>query len=251
MTKGDVFRFIILVGIVAGVAAAAWPDIRSGNVWKVWLTPQTVLSAAGIVIGFLIVSWQLKRQHWNTLDNNRRQSQDRLKVEIYAKVAERIEATSIPLHKVSMLPTAFVGELSLRHAALHSGAAGAVPNSTVFPELVKAHQSADESLTALVSLLETYAIAFSDHPDFGPRISQDLHTLNVCTNDFHQAASQFAGSSTSSAVTWPASAADVQILTDLAQSVQRAASSAATTVSALRVVGQNYLLGALFPGHRV
>jgi hypothetical protein len=247
MTRGDVVRLLIVICVALGVAYLAGLDVRAGTGLKKWLTPQTVLSAAGLIVGFVIVSWQLKRQHWNTLDNNRRQSQDRLKVELYSRLADRIEATAVPLYDLGVLPTAFIGELSLRHAAFHEEAATGVPNSRYFPQLLKAHQAAEQSVTALVSVLETYAIALSDHPDFGNRLAAELRSLTICLNDFCQAASQFAGSETSTAVRWLASAHDVQTLTTLAQSVEVAASSLSATVSRLRVAGQNALLGGLFP----
>jgi hypothetical protein len=65
LSRGDWARALILVLVVGFVAALVWPDRKDLHAWR---TPQTVLSVAGLIVGFIIVSWQLKRQHWNTLE---------------------------------------------------------------------------------------------------------------------------------------------------------------------------------------
>src|SRR5262245_45758592 len=70
-----------------------------------WLDPQPVLSFVGFIVGFLFLSWQLRRQHKYALAANQRQAQDRLKVELYDRFAERMEATIPPLSTVGVAAT--------------------------------------------------------------------------------------------------------------------------------------------------
>jgi hypothetical protein len=248
MTKGDVARFFILVGVAAGVAYVAWLDARAGTGLKGWLTPQTVLSTAGLIVGFIVVSWQLKRQHWNTLDNNRRQSQDRLNVELYNKIAERIEATAVPLAEVGNTPTAFIGELIVRDSAARAGRG--VPKSTYFEEMDKARRAAHDSVISLMSVLETHAIVMPEFAVLRTELAQSLLRLNASTHDFRAAAWQFAGPG-SEVHHWPPSEDEKQMLNQLAGAVSPATIAVLGVIWDLRVAGQNQLLGRLFPGQQV
>ena len=88
---------MLLIGL--WVFDLAWFDLSPSRL-RAWLAPQPVLLLAGLVVGFIVLSWQLDRQHKNSIEANRRQSQDRLNLELYNKIAERIEATSTPLVEI-------------------------------------------------------------------------------------------------------------------------------------------------------
>jgi hypothetical protein len=241
MTHGDWARALILAVVVCGVTALAWPDRHD---LKAWRTPQTVLSIAGLVVGFVIVSWQLKRQHWNTLDNNIRVAQDRLKAELYEKIAERIEATAVPLRELTITPTAFVGELALRESA--SADRRHVPPSKYFPKLHGALEEVERTTTALMSIMETYAIVNPEFATFRSRLGECLRHATVAVNDFRELAWQFAGSENLSVIRWPPTDKESKTLSRLASSAESSARSLKTTVSDLCVTAQNYHLGTLF-----
>jgi len=241
MTRGDWARALIIAAVVCGVAALAWPDRHDLRAWR---TPQTVLSIAGVVVGFVIVSWQLKRQHWNTLDNNIRVAQDRLKVELYAKIAERIEATAVPLEDLHRTPTAFVGELVLRQSA--SPDCAHVPPSKSLPKMNKAQEAVDRTTTALMSILETYAIVNPEFSKFRSQLSEGLRHVNVAVNDFHEMAWQFAGSKDVRVLRWPPTDEDSASLDVLASHTRASVTALKKVVSDLCVTAQNYHLGNLF-----
>jgi len=246
MTRGDVVRGLIVLLVVGGVVAVAWPDRRNLSTWR---TPQTVLSAAGLIVGFVIVSWQLKRQHWNTLDNNIRVAQDRLKVELYGKIAERIEVTARPLSGLAMAPTAFVGELVTRNSG--SPDRTHVPPSRYFPQVNKAQEQLDDTVTDLMSILETYAIVAPEFAKFRARLAESLRHAHVAVNDFQEVAFQFAGGKDFGVVRWPPTDADSETLSALATSARSSVRSLKTVVSELCITAQNYHLGNLFTDNRL
>jgi len=243
LTRGDLGRVLIVFLVVVGVVALAWPDRKDGGL-RAWRTPQAVLSAAGLIIGFVIVSYQLKRQHWNTLDNNLRMAQDRLKVELYNKIAERIEATTAPLRVLTVLPTAFVGELVFRNSAAPDRAS--VPPSKNYPKLDTAQRDADRTITALLAVLETYAIAMPNFATFRSRLDDSRRMMHVAVNDFQEMAWQFAGSDNVGVIRWPPTEDDLRILNGLASSTASSAENLTKIVSELCGTAQKYHLGNLF-----
>ena len=216
---------------------------------RAWRTPQTVLSVASVVVGFVIVSWQLKRQHWNTLDNNISVAQDRLKVELYNKIAERIEATAGPLRDLAVTPTAFVGELVLRNSASPDRAS--VPPSKNFPRLNRAQAEVDRTITALMALLETYAIVMPEFAEFRSRLGKRLQMTHVALNDFQEMAWQFAGSEKVSVIRWPPTEDESKILSGLAGSAESSVQALKAVVAELCITAQNYHLGKLFADNRL
>jgi hypothetical protein len=223
------------------VATLAWPDRRDLRAWR---TPQTVLSIAGLIVGFVIVSWQLRRGHWNTLDNNIRVAQDRLKVELYEKIAERIEATAVPLRELAITPMAFVGELVVRESA--SPDRRHAPPSKYFSKLHGTLQEVERTTTALVSISETYAIVNPEFTTFRSRLGEYLRHATVAVNDFRELAWQFAGSENLSVIRWPPTDEESKSLSQLARSAESSARALKRVVSELCVTAQKYHLGNLF-----
>ncbi len=248
MTKGNLARSLWVVALVAGVGDLVWLDL-DGRGFRSWFAPQPILSLVTLIVGFIVLSWQLERQHDNAVEANRRQSQDRLKLELYNKIAERIEATSVPLMEVALLPTTFVGELAVRRSA--SADRKTVPKSKYFWQLEEKHEAASRSITALMSILETHTIVMPEFASFRERLAEALRAVNVAVNDFRQAAFQFAGSPNMAPIRWPPSDDESTMLSQLAASAEWAGVSLTGVVSDLRVEAQNYLLGGLFPGREV
>src|SRR5262245_18939898 len=141
---------ILVLAIVSGIV---WFTQRF-DVKSKWLDPQPILSAATLVLGFLLLIWQLATQDRKSLEANRRQGQDRLKLDIFKAIAERIEATSVPLTQLAMVPTAFIGELIIRKT---SGVA-----SRYQAALQTAPSDASDSITKLIAILEIYEIAMPE-----------------------------------------------------------------------------------------
>jgi hypothetical protein len=155
-----------------------------------------------------------------------------------------IEATAVPLRELTITPTAFVGELALRESA--SADRRHVPPSKYFPKLHGALEEVERTTTALMSILETYAIVNPEFATFRSRLGECLRHATVAVNDFRELAWQFAGSENLSVIRWPPTDKESKTLSRLASSAESSARSLKTTVSDLCVTAQNYHLGTLF-----
>lgn len=248
MSGANLGRLIVVVVLLAAVGLLIWLDLDGGG-FRSWLAPQAILSMLTLIVGFIVLGWQLQRQHRNAIEANRRQAQDRLKLELYSKIAERIEATSIPFAELTVLPVAFVGELILRKNATSDRTT--VPKSRHFEQLRQQQEAASRSVTALISALETHAIAMPEFGVFRERLAEALRAVDVAVNDFAHAAFPLAGSYSVAPMRWPPTEEESKVLSQLANSAQGASVLLTGVVWDLRVEAQNYLLGGLFPGRKV
>ena len=238
-------RFAIarLLGValtVAVVGGLVWFDVNGRGI-RAWLDPQPILSVATLIIGIMMLGWQLATQHQNTVAANRRQAQDRLKLDIYGEIAKRIEATSAPLTNLALTPTAFVGELAIR---------GIRPSRYHFSDLQVVSQEASNAISALGSVLELYEIVMPEFAVFRRRLRESFQGARVGFGDFLNLALPI--------LAWPSQGvpalpteADTEELSRLARITQAEAVTVSAIISDLRRAAQNYLLGGLFPGRHV
>lgn len=161
--------------VLAIVADIVWFTRRPDGI-RPWLAPQPILSAAALILGFILLTWQLETQHRNTLEATRKQAQDRLKLDIFKEIAERIEATSVPLTELREVPTAFLGELVLRtrsRVASHYQSA-----------LQTVSKEASDSVVMLMSIMETYEIAMPEFKAFRRQLADSLRQSQLAFGDF-------------------------------------------------------------------
>ncbi|MGH7490077.1 MAG: hypothetical protein ACREMY_31390 [bacterium] len=240
--REKVFTKGLLLSLFAVLVAAVVLDLvwftRRVVVESPWLAPQPILSAATLILGFILLVWQLGVQHRNTLEANRRQGQDRLKLDIYKEIAERIEGTRAPLTEFGMVPTGFVGELTLRQT---SGIA-----SHYQSQLRRLPKETSDSVVALMATLESYEIAMPGFAVFRTELSDSLRQAQAAYGDFVRLAAPLAESHTH-----PITTGNESELSRLATITMRATVDLTSVIWDLRVAAQNYLLGGLFPDRRV
>jgi hypothetical protein len=232
-------RAVVLVAIAVGLVILIRFDVNREG-WRSWLKPQPVLSVVTLVVGFIVLGWQLRRQHENTLAANRRQSQDRLKLDLFTELAKRIEATRVPITHSGMTPTAVVGELSIRLQI--SGRSSHTPAS-----LGALAVDADASVFALMAMLETHEIVMPEFLVFRTKLAEAARALRVALGDFASLALPFvAVGKDGTALRWPPNDAEMNELSRFAGIAQRAGFDVGAVIHDLRVEAQNYLLGDLF-----
>jgi len=223
--------------VLAIVADIVWFTRRPDGI-RPWLAPQPILSAAALILGFILLTWQLETQHRNTLEATRKQAQDRLKLDIFKEIAERIEATSVPLTELREVPTAFLGELVLRtrsRVASHYQSA-----------LQTVSKEASDSVVMLMSIMETYEIAMPEFKAFRRQLADSLRQSQLAFGDFAFLAFPLALPHTN-----PIVVENEDELSRLAGITERATWDLTILIVDLRVTAQTYLLGGLFPDHRV
>ena len=235
-TKG-IALFLWAVFGLAILADIVWFTRRPDGI-RPWLAPQPILSAAALILGFILLTWQLETQHRKTLEANRRQAQDRLKLDIFKEIAERIEATSVPLTELREVPTAFLGELALRKRSRVA--------SHYQSTLQTVSKEASDSVIRLMSIMETYEIATPEFKVFRKQLADSLRRAQIAFGDFALLALPLALPHTN-----PIVVENEDELSRLATITERATWDLTILIVDLRVAAQNYLLGGLFPDHRV
>ena len=237
MTKPGLARLGGILAVGVAIIFFAWFDFSEAGLAS-WLAPQVVLSLAGLTIGFIILSWQLQRQHGNSLEANRRQSQDRLKVELYHEIARRIEATAAPLTDSSLTPTGFVGHVTIfRDKPAHS--------RYTFSELQAIKQCLSSSVLGLTSTLEVYEIVMPQFKIVRQRLWEAFREATAAFDDFALLAGRFVGADGTLPAARPTDE-ELLELSQLAETAQVAGIALTAVVHDLRVEAQNHLLGSIF-----
>lgn len=156
--------FAILAFIVHGVGGGKWTD---------WFEPRAVLSLLGMVVGFLYLHWQLELQNENTLKANRKQAADKLRLEIYGKIANRLESTRVPLARFTNSPRFFV--MGLKSLKALGPRPGDMPESS-FPkhDLLNILDDVSDAILSLIAVIEIYEVALSDFGVFKKKLSDQL-----------------------------------------------------------------------------
>lgn len=237
MTTPGLARLVGVLAVGFAIAFFAWFDFSEAGLAS-WLAPQVVLSLAGLTIGFIILSWQLQRQHRNTLDANRRQSQDRLKIELYHEIARRIEATAAPLTDFGLTPTGLVGHVTIfRDKPARS--------RYTFAEVQTIRQCLSSSVLGLTSALEVYEIAMPEFKILRQRLWEAFHVATAAFGDFSLLAARFVGADGTAPAARPTDE-ELNELSRVAETAQVASIALTAVVHDLRVEAQNHLLGSIF-----
>lgn len=191
-----------------------------------------------MILGFLLLNWQLGKQHTNTTEANRRQGQDRLKLDIFKEITERIETTNVCVSELGIVPTGFVGELILRRK---SGV-----ESRFTEQLRGVPTKATESIIRLMATVENYKIVLPEVEVFIRALSESLRRSQVAFGDFVRVAAPLARQ-----YTQPMVIENEDELSPLANTTMESSIILMGVIADLRVAAQNYLLGGLFPNERV
>lgn len=253
LTKTPNFsRLLLLILLLLFLPTVIFYDLSTGGGLKSWLAPQPIFAVVAIIVGFIALGWQLDKQHANTLDANRRQERDRLRLHIYQTLAERIEATNVPLAEVTNLPATFLSELRLRSET--TAAVGRSPirrSEYSFRLFQQALKKGHDAVISLMAILELYEIAMPEFIVFRQRFAEYLASLRSDFDKFTKEASWFLESGELGPIKWPPIAADFELLEQLGRRVMGTSVDLTGCIWDLRVETQNYLLGGLFPDRRV
>ncbi len=239
-------RKLLLIALTLLIPSIVFLHVQffNGKI-ETWFEPTPIMSVVGLVIGFLIVSWQLDRQHRNTLEANRLQAQNQLKLEIYKEIARPTEATGQPLAELANMPTFFVIELKHRTRIPMP----LLPSRYSFDKLQDLRIRCSDSVIRLMTTLENYEIALPGFAVFSKKLGNASASLNKPFEEFISLASVYADPKIS-AVQWPPSADDIKQMEKLGGTISELAWTLTLTVEDLRKAAQNFLLGKLFPKDR-
>ena len=164
----DILRILIVLLLIAFLYVIYW--YTSGTLQQ-WLEPAPVLSVIGLIIGFILLSWQLDRQNLNTMEANRRQAQDKLRLEIYEEIAQRIEVAGKPIAELCNVPALFLVHLQQFRIRAHNEVPRSQYSFSYFSDL---HNKVSDSVISLMFILEAYEIVMPEFSAFRERLSREL-----------------------------------------------------------------------------
>lgn len=229
----------VLLGLLLGLGALIWFDINHEG-WRSWLKAQPVLSVVTLVVGFVVLGWQLRRQHENTRAVNRQQSRDRLKLDIYNEIARRIEATSAPIAEAGTTPTAVVEEFRIRTQSQMSSRHTPVSLRALGVE-------AGRAILGLMAVLETYEIVMPEFVAFRRELAERHAKLGDDLSAFITYALPYvAVADNGTPLRWPPDDTAMEWMSFHAGFATRTSLELVGVITDLRIEAQNYLLGELF-----
>lgn len=242
-------RALLVVVFVFAAGIAIVVHINTGGVWNDWVAPSAVLSLLGLGIGFILLSWQLEVQHKNTLEAHRQQAESRLRLELYDKIAQRMEAAKGSLAEITSEPTSYVMRLKVVHET--KSELWEVPEDFFPSHNVRELQNeVSRKIIDLISILETYEIALDGFTTFRAELGKKLQALKSLTEIFVFNAMKFKRDSPA-VFDWPPSDHDFDSLSDSARAIMQASIDLSRVIEDLRRDALNHLIGPLFPGRQL
>jgi hypothetical protein len=243
---GSFERSLLAVTFVVVLIVAVFVHSQSGGKWTDWFEPKAVLSFLGIAIGFLFLHWQLEMQSENAMKANRQQAADKLKLEIYDKIAQRIEATRVPLGKIVNAPRFFVLHLK---GVVASGARPSDVAESAFPkhDLWNILNQLSDTVLSLMAAIEIYEIVLSEFAVFRTKLAEQLQSTTKESSQFVLDTTGLVRKEGFGPYVWPP---DFAALDTRADKILELGMDLMGTIEDLRVEALNHLISPIFPGRR-
>ena len=146
----------------------------------------SIVNIVGIVIGAMLLVWQMGRQHKNNLKLQKENFRDELKLEIYQKLGEKISLASDKRIKISTMARTTAISLDSYFFMLSSGV-----QPKPVPERVQnfhdGYRLLTDSILSLIYMLEDYEIANNSFRIFNMAIQSCNHDLDKSYMALHAA----------------------------------------------------------------
>jgi hypothetical protein len=241
-------RALILICLLLFVPFVAWLQISlfSGEI-KDWIAPTPILSLTGLIIGFLMLSYQLERQHQNTVESNRLEAEARLKLDVYREILARIEVCRKPLIQLMRAPHVYK---ELEKGYKDKDFASTLADDPL-TRCMALSQLADEVTNNTIPLTDTlfyYQQALpKDLEKLKSVLSLRCHDLEETVSDFVRELTP-SGKADSSVTVSVVLTKNSEKMHSLSECIQKAAGEVHGAIEDLRVECQNFLLDSVFPG---
>jgi len=156
-----------LVLLLLGLLITLHVGVFHGDISD-WVKPERSMTMIGVLAGFVILVWQLDRQHANGLKAEALKARNALWLQIYSELADASDVASQGL-RARLAPGAV--------AAVSFGFA----TSLTFQEMHVGHFDTSRKVIALIGKMEKWEIALGEHfQEFKSAFSQALATWGEC-----------------------------------------------------------------------
>jgi len=159
------------------------PEWASNNVVQLIGHGLTIVS---IVVGVLIVMWQLGRKHQNSLKLQRDNAREKLKLQIYERLIDKIRNLTQKIQKsisyVDMVP----GTIENYQGMMEEGLSPS-PVSERVPEFSQLNLEASKAVVEIFEEFEAWSIAFPDFEVFRVALSSAGYDVHEAFLSLHYA----------------------------------------------------------------
>lgn len=179
---------ILLLALV--LAAFVAVDLRLGGQLKDWVRPERGLTAISIVAGFLLLGWQLDRQHRNALRVDATKARNELRLAVYKDLATASETAS---RKIQETNGTFMGLKFRFSLARQSGTQQGLPSELFALPAVQAQiQAATDGVIGVLAAMEKWEIALGpDFQAFKAAFAKHNEVLRATFTDFVRMAAPY------------------------------------------------------------
>ncbi|WP_434049113.1 hypothetical protein [Marinobacter salarius] len=216
------------------------------------------LTLIGIIVGAIIVVWQIGRQHRSSLELQKRNSQEALKLEIYKTLTLRLRDVTRTNVTAMMYAVNIPSRIEIFQNSIKKNMPLPFPRERAV-EFSNLHSAANDALTALIQEFEAWSIVFPEFELFQTALNSANHdarnTSNGLFNRFililptdppHDAPPEVPRPIPAS----PVSSDQLSELERLVEEYRRAMEEIGCYAIDLQIEAQNKLLSGLFE-HRV
>ncbi|MGH7799827.1 MAG: hypothetical protein ACREOW_04245 [Thermodesulfobacteriota bacterium] len=215
-----------------------------------------LINVASIIIGALIVIWQMGRQHRNSLALQKRTMRDQMHLEIYKEIAEKIQVSSYALSNTMSNIVHLPLKFSMQRMIQTTLQLEQKPIEDRAQSIIDLHFNASKSIISLMATMETYEIAIPNFTTFRYYFGEQMQLFNKVFQDFHQEVIQFHPIEVSEdqaqklgtkvIIRKSPDEEEINKLKTLANKYQEVCIQYQAYITDLRIEAQNNLLGSLF-----
>lgn len=217
-----------------------------------------LLTLAGIIIGAIVVVWQIGRQHRSSLELQNRNSQESLKLEIYKTLTLRLRDVTRTNVTAMMYAVNIPSRVEIFQNSIKKNMPLPFPGERAV-EFSHLHSAANDALIALIQEFEAWSIVFPEFELFQTALNSANHDARNASHELfnrfililptdppHDAPPEVPRPIPAS----PISADQLSELGRLVEEYRRAMDEIGCYVIDLQIEAQNKLLSGLFE-HRV
>lgn len=150
-------QFLVLV--LAFVAFVALDLSFSGEL-RDWVRPERALTAVSVLGGFILLSWQLRRQHENSLRADTVKARNELRLAIYREIASVIESASRTINETDAAFSSLKGQVFMVQRLGHRFDAAQHSFEPLHAKII----TSEQSVIAVMAALEKWEIGIG--PEF-------------------------------------------------------------------------------------
>lgn len=217
-----------------------------------------LLALIGIIAGAIVVAWQIGRQHRSSLELQKRNAQEALKLEIYKTLTLRLRDVTRTNVTAMMYAVNIPSRIEVFQNSIKKNIPVPFPRERAI-EFSHLHNTANDALIALIQEFEAWSIVFPEFKLFQTALNSANYDARKVSNELfnrfiiilptdppHDAPSEIPRPIPSS----PVSDTQLSELNSLVEEYRRAMDEIGCYVIDLQIEAQNKLLSGLFE-HRV